>query len=97
MPPTPERPAFTKLHGIESFPDLPFIDNDGEVVRAARTDDPPIRGRPRATAMRLHWTCWLRAERTESGRRSDWPNGENDAAEDHGEAELVKLDYEQST
>jgi len=41
MPTAPERPAFTRLRGIESFPDLPF--DDGEVVREARTDDPPTR------------------------------------------------------
>ncbi len=28
MPPAPERPAFKRLHGIDSFPDLPFIDDD---------------------------------------------------------------------
>jgi hypothetical protein len=41
VPRTPERPAFRRLHGIESFPDVPFIDEDGKVVREPRTEDPP--------------------------------------------------------
>jgi hypothetical protein len=41
VPPTPERRPFKKLHGIETYPDVPFVDGDGEVVRAARAEDPP--------------------------------------------------------
>jgi hypothetical protein len=35
------RLPFTRLHGIEAFPDAPFVDGDGEVVKEARTTDPP--------------------------------------------------------
>jgi len=39
------RPLFTRLHGIESYPDVPFI-YDGQVVREARTSDPPTEPPP---------------------------------------------------
>jgi hypothetical protein len=40
VPATPGRPVLTRLHGIESFPDVPFVDEEGNVVREARTSDP---------------------------------------------------------
>jgi hypothetical protein len=39
--PARHRPPFTRLHGIASYPDVPFVDEDGEVVGEARTGDPP--------------------------------------------------------
>lgn len=41
FPTTEQHPPLTRLHGIESFPDVPFVDEDGQVVREARTSDPP--------------------------------------------------------
>jgi hypothetical protein len=41
VPSTPGRRSLTRLHGIESFPDVPFVDEEGEVLRDARTSDPP--------------------------------------------------------
>jgi hypothetical protein len=41
VPPTEQRPPFTRLQGIESYPDIPFVDEEGQLVREARTSDPP--------------------------------------------------------
>jgi hypothetical protein len=35
------RPAFKRLHGITTFPELTLVNDDGEVVQSARTEDPP--------------------------------------------------------
>lgn len=40
VPGPTRRPAFTRLHGIESFPDAPFVDENQTVMRTARTTDP---------------------------------------------------------
>lgn len=40
-----QRPPFTRLRGIERYPDVPFVDN-GEIVREARTSDPPTEPPP---------------------------------------------------
>jgi hypothetical protein len=96
MPPAPERPAFKRLRGIESFPDLPFVDDDGEVVREARTDDPPTRPPERpngGSALDL----LLEGRAYGEWQALGLADGEDDAAEDHGQADLVNLDDEQST
>jgi hypothetical protein len=41
VPPGVERPAFTRLEGVTRYPDVPFVDEDAEVVTAARISDPP--------------------------------------------------------
>ena len=41
VPVAEPRPPFARLHGLETYPDVPFFDDDGEVVREARTSDPP--------------------------------------------------------
>ncbi len=41
-PPPAARPAFGTIEAIERFPDVPFVDDDGEVTLPARTDDPPV-------------------------------------------------------
>jgi hypothetical protein len=61
------RPPVTRLHGIESYPDVPFVDDDGDTLRSARTSDPPtmpppvsdtdeVLGRLRGAAA---WNAWL--------------------------------------
>jgi hypothetical protein len=40
------RPAFGRLHGITSYPDVPLIDEDGEVSKPPRNEDPPPRPEP---------------------------------------------------
>jgi hypothetical protein len=47
VPPDPLRPAFGRLHGITSYPDVPFVDEDGEVVKHVRVSDPPARPEPK--------------------------------------------------
>jgi len=49
VPQPAERPAFRRLHGITSFPDVPLVDDNGDVVRELRADDPPISPPPRPT------------------------------------------------
>jgi len=41
-----ERSPFTRLEGIQRYPDVPFVDEDGEVLVAARTSDPPTEPPP---------------------------------------------------
>jgi hypothetical protein len=41
IPEPGERAAFARLYGIERYPDVPFINQDGEVLVAARSADPP--------------------------------------------------------
>jgi hypothetical protein len=36
------RPAFRRLQGIKAFPDVAFVNDDGDVVQEPRTEDPPI-------------------------------------------------------
>jgi hypothetical protein len=50
VPPAEERPPFTRLHGIKSYPDVPFVDDDAQVVCEARTSDPPNQPPPGSTA-----------------------------------------------
>jgi len=42
--PVPEggRPAFGRLDGIVSYPDVPIVDEEGEVVHSVRVADPPL-------------------------------------------------------
>lgn len=47
VPPDPLRPAFGRLHGITSYPDVPFVDEDGEVLKHVRVSDPPARPEPK--------------------------------------------------
>jgi hypothetical protein len=44
-----QRPPFTRLRGIESYPDVPFVDEDGETLRNARASI-PLRCRPQDRA-----------------------------------------------
>lgn len=41
VPPVEQHLPFARLQGIESYPDVPFVDEDGQVIRVARTSDPP--------------------------------------------------------
>ena len=43
VPQDPQRPAFGRLHGITSYPDVPLVDENGEVVKSLRSNDPPAR------------------------------------------------------
>lgn len=43
VPDDHDRPAFGRLAGITSFPDVPIVDEDGEVVHDVRASDPPAR------------------------------------------------------
>ena len=38
-----DRPPFGRLAGITSYPDVPIVDEDGEIAHDARTSDPPAR------------------------------------------------------
>jgi hypothetical protein len=42
VPPSRNRPAFGRLHGLMSYPDVPLVDDDGEILHDVRTDDPPL-------------------------------------------------------
>jgi len=42
VPRNSDRPAFGRMHGIVSFPDVPIVVDDGEVVHAVRVADPPL-------------------------------------------------------
>ena len=46
--PTPPRPAFGTMDAIRRYPDVPFVDDLGEVA-AARADDPPTEPPPAPT------------------------------------------------
>lgn len=46
VPPDPSRPAFGRLDGITSYPDIPLIGEDGEVEKPLRSSDPPARPKP---------------------------------------------------
>lgn len=46
VPPDPPRPAFGRLDGLMSYPDIPLIGGDGEVERNPRSSDPPARPKP---------------------------------------------------
>lgn len=41
VPDPASRPPFKRLHGITTFPDVAVVNDDGEVVHAGRTGDPP--------------------------------------------------------
>lgn len=43
VPPGTDRSAFGRLHGITSYPDVPIVDSDGEIVHDVRGTDPPPR------------------------------------------------------
>ncbi len=43
IPPEPSRLAIGRLDGITSYPDVPIVNGDAEVVHAVRTTDPPRR------------------------------------------------------
>jgi hypothetical protein len=43
VPTDSAQPAFGRLHGIISYPDVPLIDDDGEVIHPVRDCDPPVR------------------------------------------------------
>lgn len=43
------RPPFRRLNGVERYPDVPFVDEDGDEVHPARTTDPPT-SPPQASA-----------------------------------------------
>lgn len=42
VPPDPDRPAFGRLHGLTSYPDVPSVDDNDEVVHPVRGTDPPL-------------------------------------------------------
>jgi len=42
----PARGAFGRLYGLRAYPDLPLLDEDGEVKYAGRTSDPPLQPPP---------------------------------------------------
>lgn len=44
--PDAARPAFGRLRGITSYPDVPLRDDEGEIVHDVRTADPPRRPEP---------------------------------------------------
>ena len=46
VPTDSARPAFGRLHGITSYPDVPLVDEDGEVIHPVRDCDPPTRPEP---------------------------------------------------
>jgi hypothetical protein len=41
-PDQPDRPPFGRLHGVVSYPDVPIVDHDGDVVHTVRVADPPL-------------------------------------------------------
>jgi hypothetical protein len=43
VPPDPQRPAFGRLQGIMSYPDVPLVEGKGEIVKQVRESDPPAR------------------------------------------------------
>jgi hypothetical protein len=42
VPEPASRPPFKRLHGVTAFPDVTVVSDDGEVIHASRTEDPPI-------------------------------------------------------
>jgi hypothetical protein len=47
IPPDPDhRPAFGRLNGITSYPDVPLVDGEGEIAKPVRATDPPPRPVP---------------------------------------------------
>lgn len=42
VPPARDRPAFGRLHGLISYPDVPLVDDDGKILHDVRTDNPPL-------------------------------------------------------
>jgi hypothetical protein len=48
VPPDSRRPGFGRLHGITSYPDVPLVKADGEIVREVRDSDPPARPDPKS-------------------------------------------------
>jgi hypothetical protein len=42
LPPDPPRPAFGRLDGIRRYPDVPLVEEEGEVVADVRDSDPPL-------------------------------------------------------
>jgi len=67
VPVAEQRQPFTRLHGIQSYPDVPFIDEDGQVVREPRTSEPPTEPPPGSSTDELvgrlrdvvAWREWL--------------------------------------
>lgn len=43
VPAATDRPAMGRLHGLTSYPDVPIVDSEGEIVHPVRTTDPPPR------------------------------------------------------
>jgi hypothetical protein len=43
VPASMERPAFGRLHGVTKYPDVPIIDDGGEIIHSIRATDPPLR------------------------------------------------------
>lgn len=41
MPPAGDRAPFGRLEGIVRYPDVPFVDDNGDVVTSVRTSNPP--------------------------------------------------------
>ena len=74
-------PPVTRLHGIESYPGVPFVDEDGQVMRKARTSDPPTEPPSQWTANEplgqlrdtVAWRDWLALglDCSEDGREDD--------------------------
>jgi hypothetical protein len=83
VPPDVERPAFGRLHGITSFPDVSIVDHDDEVVYAVRETDPP--SRPPAAAD----TSDIRARLRQTHRQMEWEAFGLDPAADGPESAAV--------
>jgi hypothetical protein len=59
FPDEADRPPFGRLAGITSFPDVPILDEDHEIVHDMRVRDPPARpqfdeANPDGLVERLH-------------------------------------------
>jgi hypothetical protein len=59
VPDEADRPPFGRLAGITSFPDVPILDEDHEIVHDMRVRDPPARpqfdeANPDGLVERLH-------------------------------------------
>lgn len=86
------RPAFGRLYGVRSYPDVPLLDEDDEEKHAARASDPPLQPAPVVTEDSL-----ARRLREQMAQR-EWVGLGLDPADDGSEGEVgVFEDDEEAT
>jgi hypothetical protein len=84
VPSDSARPAFGRLHGITHYPDVPLVDEDGEVIHPVRNCDPPARPEPGEEGDGPFATL------REANARAEWRLLGLDPAEDGPERPVVR-------